>query len=126
MDLGDPTVRTLDEIVRAFDPDKVVWLFVLLALDFVTGVVNAFKKNVFDWARVFDVAKKNIVIAAAWGAAFVYSENAGNIVYGLALAYIGGSVVANIVSLIGTNATGTLGQLVTKGPGDSTNTGPPG
>ena len=118
MNLGDPTVRNWNEIFQAFDPDKVIWLFTLLALEFVLGVAYAIKINKFDWDKIFDVAKKNVLIMISWGAAFIYSENAGTIVYGLALAYVGGSVVVNITALLGSDIRGTLGQLTTKGPGD--------
>ena len=122
MDLGEPTVRTLNEIVLAFKPEMVIWLLVLLALEFITGVILAFQKNQFDWDKIYDVAKKNILIAAGWGAAFLYSENAGNVVYALALAAVGGGVVANVTALLGANIGGLGGQLVTKGPGDGGDT----
>lgn len=125
MDLGDPAVRSWDEIFNAFDPTKVFWLAILLGLEFILGIVIAFRKNQFDWDYVFDEAKKNVIVMIAWGAAFIYSELAGNIVYGLAMTYIGGSVVSNITSLLNSNISGTLGQLLTKGPGDGGDTSAP-
>jgi len=122
VDLGEPAVRSWDQIFNAFDPDKVVWLFILLALEFVLGVVLAFNKNEFDWDQVFGIAKKNVIIMIAWGAAFVYSELAGNVVYGLALAYVGGSVVSNITAILGSSIKGTAGQILTRGPGDGGDT----
>lgn len=118
MDFGDPTIRSLDEIVKAFDPTMVQWLFVLLILEFITGVALAIKENVFDWDRVFDIAKKNVWYALGWGVAFIYSETAGNTVYALIMAAIGGGLVSNLTSLLGTTPTGILGQIVNKGPGD--------
>ena len=122
MDLGDPTVRNWNEVFQAFDPDKVIWLAVLLGLEFILGVIIAFRRNEFDWDQIFEIAKKNVVIMIAWAAAFIYSENAGTIVYGLALAYVGGSVAANITSLLGVSINGLPGQILTRGPGDSNNT----
>ena len=125
MDLGNPGVRSLNEIVQAFDPTMVFYLLVLMAAELVFGVINALRLNEFDWDHFLTSAKENILYAAAWGVAFVYSESAGTIVYGLILAKVGFSVVSNITDLFGVKVSGPLGQLVSKGPGDST-TGSPG
>lgn len=122
MDLGEPGTRSLDSILEAYDPDQVFWLATLLGLEFILGVVLAFKNNEFDWGRVFDIGKKNIFYAAGWGVAWVYSVDLGNAVYGLVLVTVGASVVTNVTALMGTVIPGIPGQLLTKGPGDGGDT----
>jgi hypothetical protein len=119
MDLGTSTVRSLNDVVQAFDPTMVFWLGAMLALEFVTGVAIAFKDNAFDWDKVFDIAKKNVWMMVGWGAAFVYSRQAGNAVYYLALAWASAGTAQNVIALVGVNANGIVGQLLTRGPGDA-------
>jgi hypothetical protein len=118
-------VRDFQDILNAFNPAMVEWLAVLLALEFVTGVVLALKTNSFDWSRVFDIAKKNVWIAVGWGTAFVYSDQLSAAVYALAVAWLSGGILNNLAALTGFDVSGFLGQLVNKGPGDGSAAGTP-
>lgn len=119
MDLSDSSVRAWSDIFGAFDPTMVQWLMTLLGLEFITGVLLAVKNNVFDWGRVFDIAKKGAWMAAAWAAAFVLSPTASGAVYALAVTAAGAGVINNITSLAGTSIPGLAGQILQRGPGDS-------
>jgi hypothetical protein len=120
LQLGQPQAIGLEEFLAAFDSKMVFWLVSILVADFATGVVLALKKNTFDWAKTFDIAKKQLIIATAWGAGFALGPDIGNTVYGLSVAYITGSVMGNLVELLDIKPTGIVGQFLSKGPGDAT------
>lgn len=119
MDLGSSSVRDWNDVLSAFDSTMVFWLGIMLTLEFLTGVAIAIKDNVFDWDKVLDIAKKNVWMMLAWGAAFIYSDVAGNTVYALVLAVAAAGVAQNVLALLGANVNGVIGQLLSKGPGDS-------
>lgn len=118
MDFSDSSVRAWTDIFEAFDPTMVQWLLTLLGLEFVTGVLLALKNNVFDWGRSFDIAKKGLWMAAAWGAAFVLSPAASAAVYAVAVAAAGAGTINNLTALMGTSIPGLAGQILQRGPGD--------
>ena len=126
----DPTatvgdVRSFSDILNAFDPAMAQWLIVLLMAEFASGVALAIKSNAFDWARVFDIAKKNVWIALGWGAAFMFSDVLSVFVYGLAVAWLSGGFINNLGALLGIDLSGFVGQLVSKGEGDGRQAGTP-
>lgn len=119
MVIDESSVRAWSDIFAAFDPTMVSWLITLLALEFVSGVALAFKDNVFDWDRLFNIAKKGSWMAMAWGVAFVLSPTASAAVYALAASAAGASIVNNLTSLTGISVSGLVGQLLHRGPGDN-------
>lgn len=118
MDISDSSVRSWADIFSAFDPTMVQWLLTLLGLEFITGVLLAFKNNTFDWGRTFDIAKKGLWMAGAWGAAFVLSPAASAAVYAVAVAAAGAGAINNITALLGMSVPGLAGQLLNRGPGN--------
>lgn len=119
MGIEESSVRAWSDIFAAFDSTMVMWLVTMLGLEFVSGVALALKNNTFDWAQVFNIAKKGAWMATAWGVAFVLSPTASAAVYALAVGAAGAGVLNNLTSLVGTNIPGLAGQLLQRGPGDS-------
>lgn len=118
--VGDQSVRTFSDVVAAFSPAMVQWLFIGLFVQFVTGIIIAFRDNEFDWKRTADIGKELVIGVAIWAVAVTLSDNVGKAAYALVTGRMIAASVTNLTELLGMDVKGLLGQVVTKGPGDST------